>query len=260
MGKATPCDEVRNKSDTNRTQTTRKTTRRSMATPPSPTLGKVSSTSELSNDNNPVSINSVMDINGNITTPGRQTSKCSSPISYPNLKRDPAESTDVKPAKRMLMTTSSTPSVSSNMLYLTTDQNERKECLVSDSCHEDPFTGHLQPIHLSQSHLYGDMDRLYSMSGYPQLSNTTNPRLALDRDGYGMFMDTYYHYYTGQQPHNTGYASAGLSDYVNPNAVLPVTYSSRLPDSRSYDDNDRFPVQSSVDDVYISVTSNSNQT
>ena len=123
---------------------------------------------------------------------------------------------------------------------------------------------HLQPLHLAQSHLYADdnNNRLYSSSFLPtdayqvaphsQLPPTSTARVSgLDRDSYGLYLDTgYYHYYAGQTSASTSYATSGLSDYVNPNAVLPMAYSARLGSGLKFEDHDRYSGLAPTDDLY----------
>ncbi|ESP04910.1 hypothetical protein LOTGIDRAFT_229988 [Lottia gigantea] len=249
--------EPHSKSDsTSRSSTSSSTSSRKNSRskdPPSPSLSKVTSSSDIGVESTAKMVDIETDINGNLTEMNRTMPLPeSSPGSFSNLKRtDSIDVTDAMPAKRMLM--SSGPAQSS-MLYITSDDN-RKECGITlDNAHDDVFQNHIQPIRVPQSH-WTDM---YSMSGYPQLAGPAGSRMtARDRDSYGMFMDSYYHYYTGQQ--SSGYGGNPLSEYVNPNAVLPMTYT-RIPEnSRAYDDNDRFTGSSQVDDVY-SMSSATNPT
>ncbi|XP_048778410.2 uncharacterized protein LOC125682068 isoform X2 [Ostrea edulis] len=88
------------------------------------------------------------------------------------------------------------------------------------------------PYHqLSSQMLYSEYDpqcRMYSAyEGYlaPPYYNPTNPnKQQIERDGMYMDNQMLFHFYGGGALAN-GYNVSGLTDYVNPNAVLPVAYS-----------------------------------
>lgn len=59
----------------------------------------------------------------------------------------------------------------------------------------------------------------------PPYYNPTNPnKQQIERDGMYMDNQMLFHFYGGGALAN-GYNVSGLTDYVNPNAVLPVAYS-----------------------------------
>ncbi|XP_041370772.1 uncharacterized protein LOC121384440 isoform X2 [Gigantopelta aegis] len=253
---------TRGKGDGNR-PAPRRSSRRTTQPPESPSVTRVTSTVEAGSD--PCHVSSGYEV----FDPGRATctstpGPASTTTPVPGAKRDLTDSYDVKPVKRMHLSNElATPKGCQGPMIYISGEIERTEPTVEVSKEDNPSPLHLQPLHLAQSHLYADdNNRLYSGSFLPadayqvnphsQLPPTTTSRVSgLDRDSYGLYLDTgFYHYYTGQTGANTSYATNGLSDYVNPNAVLPMAYSARLGTGHKYDDHDRYAGLGATDDLY----------
>ncbi|XP_071096713.1 uncharacterized protein [Haliotis cracherodii] len=221
----------------------RRSGRREPDPPESPSTTRVSSTMDTSGrseGSNMASGSSMFDMgiphsHSPMSTPTRATQ---AQMTMAGGKRESTDSfKDIKSGSKRMhisplpMTSPTTTQSSQGLIYMQSDTDGRTD--ANDPNRDTSSPLHLQGVHI-QSHIYGDLDsnanRMYpntflSPDNYPistPVGNAAARMSNLERDAYGMYVENAFYQYYGQPTSTASYNANSLSDYVNPNAVLPV--------------------------------------
>ncbi|XP_046360991.1 uncharacterized protein LOC124138403 isoform X2 [Haliotis rufescens] len=220
----------------------RRSGRREPDPPESPSTTRVSSTMDASGrseGSNMASGSSMFDMgiphsHSPMSTPTRATQ---AQMTMAGGKRESTDSfKDIKSGSKRMhisplpMTSPTTTQSSQGLIYMQSDTDGRTD--ANDPNRDTSSPLHLQGVHI-QSHIYGDLDtnanRMYPNTflspDYPistPVGNAAARMSNLERDAYGMYVENAFYQYYGQPTSTASYNANSLSDYVNPNAVLPV--------------------------------------